>query len=146
MKKLFLAAIFSIAILGIANAQEVGVRFGNVSGGNVAIDGVFSLGKFSRVHADVSFGNGVGVEALWDIVDKPLGTDGFSWYAGFGPFVRIADPFWLGAVGEIGIEYKFKAAPIAIGVDWRPSLSVIESTNFYADRFGLNIRYVFGRK
>ena len=58
-----------------ANAQELGLRFGNFNGNNVAVDGVFALGEFSRVHADVSFGgNGVGIDALWNPIYRPVNS------------------------------------------------------------------------
>lgn len=41
----------SIAI----RVQEIGVRFGKVSGNNVAVDGVFETGSGSRIHANVCF-------------------------------------------------------------------------------------------
>lgn len=132
--------------LYIANAQELGLRFGNVTGGNVAIDGVFSVSKFSRVHADVSFGNyGVGIDALWDFLYRPLGDEIFNWYVGVGPYIQIDDPFYLGVVGEIGLEYRFESVPLAIGLDWRPSVSIIETTDFHPEMVGLNVRYVFGK-
>lgn len=100
MKKLILIAILGISTLYYANAQEVGVRFGNVSGGPVAIDGVFGVGKFSRIHADLSFGDdGAGIDALWDFIYKPLGDEAFNWYAGVGPYIVIGDPFWFGVAG-----------------------------------------------
>ena len=144
-KSLIVAVLFIFAGLSVYS-QELGVRFGNISGGHVAVDGVFSVSKFSRVHADVSFGNGVGVDALWDFLYKPLKGEAFNWYLGAGPYVWIDDPFWLGAAGEAGIEYHFNGAPVAIGIDWRPYLSIIETTDFHFDSFGLNVRYVFGKK
>ena len=145
MKKVILISIFIISTV-ISRGQEIGIRFGDNIGGNVAIDGVFALGEFSRIHADVSFGHGgLGIEALWDFVHSPLGTaKGLTWYAGVGPFLWIDDPFWMGVSGEIGLEYKFDGAPIVIGIDWRPSISIIEETDFWADKFGFNVRYVFG--
>ena len=127
-------------------SQEVGVRVGNVSAGNVAIDGVFGVSKFSRVHADVSFGSGVGIDALWDFLYKPIKGEAFNWYIGAGPYTQIDNPFWLGAAAEAGIEYHFSGAPLSIGIDWRPRLSIIESTDFHFEGFGLNFRYVFGKK
>ena len=126
-----------------AKAQEVGLRFGEVVGDNVAIDGMVSVGRFSRIHADVSFGNGVGVEALWDFLYRPLGDEGFNWYVGVGPSLRISDPFFFGVSGEIGIDYHFNGAPIALGLDWRPTFWLIETTDITGDGFGLNVRYVF---
>lgn len=148
MKKLILVFSLILATFGSSWAQEIGVRFGNISSGNVAIDGVFSTSKFSRIHMDVSFGDGVGIDLLFDFLNKPLGINGLetlNWYAGVGPYVDIDDPFWFGAVGELGLEYRFAEVPIALGFDWRPTVSFIEKTDFYADVFGLNIRYVFGQ-
>ena len=127
-----------------AKAQEVGVRFGEVVGGNAAIDAMFSAGKFSRIHADVSFGgNGLGVEALYDFLYRPLGDEAFTWYVGVGPSILIDDPFFFGVSGEIGIDYHFSGAPLALGFDWRPTLWLIETTDLTGNGFGLNIRYVF---
>ncbi len=144
MKKLLLIVTIVIATISFSNAQEIGVRFGNVSAGNVAIDGIFGLGEFSRIHADVSFGHGVGIDAIWDFLYRPLGGEAFNWYAGVGPYIQIADPFWFGVVGEVGLEYKFSTVPIALGFDWRPALSIVETTSFNANSFGFNVRYVFG--
>ena len=145
MKKLLLIVAVVIASYSYGSAQELGVRFGDVSGGSVAIDGVFGLGQFSRIHADVSFGSGVGIDAIWDFLYRPLGGEAFNWYVGAGPYVVIQDNFILGAAGEIGLEYRFATVPIALGVDWRPELSIIETTAFHAGGFGLNVRYVFGQ-
>jgi len=143
MKKFLLGLLF-MGSMHFVNAQEIGVRFGDVTGNDVAVDAVFSAGKFSRIHADVSFGNGgVGVEALYDFIYRPLGSESFNWYMGAGPSAFIGDDFQLGLSGEVGLEYRFKGAPIAIGVDWRPTLWVLEDTDFHAGGFGLNVRFVF---
>ena len=63
MKKLLLILSVIFTLATISTAQELGVRFGDVSGGNVAIDGIIGIGSWSRVHADVSFGDGVGIDA-----------------------------------------------------------------------------------
>ena len=135
---LFLGAVFSLN----ANAQEIGIRLGNVNGNNVAVDGVFALGDFSRVHADVSFGNGgLGIDALWNPIYDDISDTDFKWYAGFGPSLFLADEFKLGAAGEIGAEYEFADVPLIIGLDWRPYFILVEETTFDAGGFGLNIRW-----
>lgn len=148
MKKLNvvgLVAFFALVFTLNGNAQELGVRFGNFSGNNVALDGVFGLGKFSRIHADLSFGgNGVGIDALWNPIYRPVSDSGFNYYAGFGPSFFLGDPFAFGIAGEIGIEYAFGGVPIVIGADWRPNFRIVEDTDFLADQFGLNIRWRFG--
>ena len=127
-----------------SQAQEVGIRFGNVNGNNVAVDGVFALGDFSRVHADVSFGNdGVGIDALWNPIYDDISTSDFKWYAGFGPSLFLSDNFKFGVAGEIGAEYPFADVPLTLGLDWRPYFIIVEDTSFDAGGFGLNIRWRF---
>ncbi len=146
--RIALAVLFvSFLSTAVTNAQEVGIRFGNALGNtsSVAIDGVFALGKFSRIHADVSFGNGVALEALWDFLYRPIPNSPINWYVGVGPSLYLSSPFALGAAGEIGLEYRFKDIPLAIGADYRPTFVIIETTAF-VNSFGFNVRYVFGKK
>ena len=146
MRKILLSIALIAGISFGANAQELGVRFGNVTGGDVALDAVFSAGDFSRIHANVSFGDDiVGIDALWDFSYRSFQAEGetFFWYLGAGPFIGIGDDFSLGAVGEIGIEYQFSGAPIALGIDWRPGFRLIDETDFTVDGFVHNMRYDF---
>jgi hypothetical protein len=142
MKKLFSIITVIIIFSTITSAQELGVRFGDATGGNVAVDGIFSLGSYSRIHGDVSFGDGVGIDLLWNFIYKPLGEEALNWYAGVGAFTFLGDPFQLGVNGEIGLEYRFKF-PISVSADWRPAFRIVEDTDFNAGGFGLNIRYRF---
>lgn len=146
MKRIILILVFAISSVLFADAQELGVRLGNVSAGNVAIDAVFNTSKASRIHSDLSFGyGGMGIDVLWDFIYRPLGDEAFNWYLGAGPYMQIDDPFWFGAAGEIGLEYRFNEVPLALGIDWRPRLSIVEITDLHFEGFGVNIRYVFGK-
>lgn len=145
MNKLILPLVLYF-IIPTASAQELGLRVGDVLGNNVAVDGLFTLGEFSRVHADLSFGkNGVGIEALYDFLYRPLGAEAFNWYVGAGPSMFIGDPFYLGFSGEIGLDYHFVEVPLSLSLDWRPTFWLIEETDIRAGGFGLNVRYVFGQ-
>lgn len=149
LRKIVLLASLMGALTFSSKSQELGIRFGDALGNNVAVDGVFSVAEFSRVHANVSFGNGIGIEALYDFYYRPVGdVQGLDWYVGAGPSLFLGDNYFgLGISGEVGIEYHFNEAlgvPIALGLDWRPTVLLIEDTDFYAGGFGLNIRYVFG--
>lgn len=145
MKKILLVAIIAVTTFSFSNAQELGVRFGGTNGaGGAAIDAVFSAGEFSRIHADLGFyKGGMGIDALWDFIYRPLNGESFNWYMGAGASTYLGDEFWLGASGEIGLEYRFNGAPIAMGIDWRPTLWIVNETKFGADSFGLNVRFVF---
>jgi hypothetical protein len=154
MKKSFRQLLAVIAIVAASalssNGQELGIRFGGTNGyGGAAIDGVFGAGQFSRIHADLGFyRGGMGIDALWDFLYKPINEEALNWYLGVGPSMYIGDIFQIGASGEIGVEYRFAAAPVAIGFDWRPTLWIVDehsNTSFGADSFGLNVRYVFGK-
>ena len=145
MRRLYLVLVLTLAAYCNSNSQELGIRLGNVSAGNVAIDAVFSTSKFSRIHTDLSIGHGVDIDVLWDFIYRPLGEEAFNWYLGAGPYMQIDDPFWFGVAGEIGLEYRFAGAPLALGFDWRPKLSIVESTDLHFEGFGFNIRYVFGK-
>ncbi|WP_430815440.1 hypothetical protein [Carboxylicivirga sp. RSCT41] len=146
MRRLLFVFALLASITFNSNAQEVGVRFGGSNGnGGAAVDGVFSLGQFSRVHGNVAFWDGyMGLDVLWDFLYRPLGEEAFNWYVGVGPSTLIGDEFWLGASGEIGLEYRFNEVPLVLGMDWRPTFWIIDDTNLGVDSFGLNIRWVFG--
>ena len=144
MKKLLLVLVTVVAA-GTVNAQELGIRFGGISGSSgAALDAVFGLNG-TRIHADLGFyEDAVGIDFLWDLIYKPLGGEAFYWYLGVGPTAIIGDVFRLGVAGEIGLEYLFNTVPIAIGADWRPSLWIVDETRFGSDSFGLNVRWRFG--
>jgi hypothetical protein len=135
--------IFAALFFGVINvqAQEIGLRFGHINGNNVALDGIFSTGEFSRVHGNLSFGqNGLGLDALWNPIYDDIPDTDFKWYAGFGPSVYLSDDFRLGAAGEVGVEYAFSEVPITLGLDFRPYLFLVEITEFRAG-FGFNARW-----
>ena len=142
MKKLVFIVLFMLT-LGVS-AQEIGIRFGEVARNNVAVDGIIPT-QGSRIHANISFGDdGVGLDALWDFVYASLGEEALMWYAGFGPSASIGgDDFYLGASGEIGLEYRFGSIPIVIGADYRPTFWIVEETDWEWGGFGLNIRWDF---
>lgn len=144
MKKLF--TLIAVLVIGCeVYSQEIGVRFGEFGSSNVAIDAILNLKGEKRIHADVSFGNhGVGVNAILDVVNRRFNNfDNFSWYAGFGAGVFIGDPFQLSIPGEVGLEYHFARTPIALGLDWRPTLNIVDDTSFTVDTVGFNARFCF---
>ena len=136
---LIFATLFFGAIT--TQAQELGLRFGHINGNDVALDGIFSTGEFSRVHGNLSFGqNGLGLDALWNPIYDDIPETDFKWYAGFGPSVYLSGNFRLGAAGEVGVEYAFSEVPITLGLDFRPYLFLVEVTEFRAG-FGFNGRW-----
>lgn len=144
MKKLLIIGFLMMGMSSLAGAQELGLRFGDVTGGNVAIDALLSTKKFSTIHADASFGKGgLGVDLLWDFLYKPLPDMPLNWYAGVGPTIFLGDKSSLAGTAELGLSYKIEEIPLSVSADWRPTLFLLETTDVYFGFFGLNVRYVF---
>ena len=142
MKRLLFVLLIS-SFYSSLNAQELGLRFGEMTGNNIAIDGILNF-KTSRLHTDISFGDGVGVDIIYDFIYSPLmQSSNLYYYAGIGVVTLFYSDFEMGATGEAGIEMRFKSLPIVLGIDYRPSIIIIGSTNFHWNGFGLNVRYAF---
>src|SRR5688572_15347442 len=143
MKKLLVLVSF-VLCSKFAYSQEIGVRWGEVLGNDVALDMMLRSGDGHRLHADLSFGNDFGLELLWDVLYRPLGSSSLYWYVGIGPSMLFSDDFLFGLSAEVGLEYRFKKLPIAIGADWRPTLFFDDESDFETGGFGINARFVFG--
>lgn len=141
MKKITILLFFVISTRLFA--QEIGIRLGSFGDNNVAVDGIVNFDDHTRVHGDITFGNGIGANLLYDFKVKPFKESNTSlqYYFGVGLGTFIGDPFILGVNGETGIEYLFKKAPITLGLDWRPQLNIITKTSLEVLSFGFNIRY-----
>lgn len=125
------------------SAQEIGVRFGDMYGNNIALDATFPI-KSKRVHATVSFGDNIGVDAIYDFaVESIFRSPDLRYYVGLGLTTLFSSEFKLGVMGELGIEYGFPRTPVTIGLDYRPAVIVIEKMDFIYGNFGLNVRYRF---
>ncbi len=142
MKKLLFLLLISPIFYSLS-AQELGLRFGEMAGNNIAIDGVLNF-KTGRLHTDISFGEGVGVDIIYDFIYNPIKeSSNIYYYVGIGIASLIYSDFELGATGEAGLELRFNSIPIVLGLDYRPSIMVIGNTDFHWNGFGVNIRYVF---
>ncbi len=142
MQKIVLVS-FLMCIGYHLSAQEIGVRFGDMYGNNVALDATIPI-KNKRIHASVSFGSNVGVDAIYDFAVEPIfRSPDLRYYVGVGLTTLFASEFKLGVMGELGIEYSFPRTPLSLGLDYRPAIMIIEKMDFIYGNFGLNIRYRF---
>ena len=142
MKNLGFLLFFLVCCLQL-EAQEVGLRFGDMDGNNIAIDAVIPI-KQRRIHTSVSFGDNVGLDVLYDFVVAPVfKNSGFNYYAGIGLTSLFASEFKLGVMGELGFEYRFRSVPLVAGLDYRPAVIVVEKMDFVYANFGFNFRYRF---
>ena len=144
MKKLIVLASFVICCSYSSYSQEIGARWGEVLGNDIALDMMLRSGGGNRLHADLSFGNDFGLELLWDVIYRPLGSSNLYFYIGVGPSMLFSDDFLFGISAEAGLEYRFAKLPIAIGADWRPTWFISGDSDFETGGFGVNARFVFG--
>ena len=141
MQKIVLVCLMFFAYH--VGAQEIGVRFGDMYGNNIAMDATIPV-KNKRIHATVSFGGNVGVDAIYDFaVASMFRSPDLRYYAGVGLTTLFASEFKLGVMGELGIEYGFPRTPLTVGLDYRPAIIIIEKMDFIYGNFGLNVRYRF---
>ena len=142
MKKLLFFLLIS-SFFYTLSAQEIGLRFGEMAGNNIAIDGTLNFNT-GRLHSDISFGDGVGIDVIYDFMFSPIKeSSNIYYYVGIGVTSLIHSDFELGATGEAGFELRFKSIPFVLGLDYRPSIMVIGNSTFHWNGFGVNMRYVF---
>jgi|TARA_B110000090_G_scaffold8575_1_gene8811 hypothetical protein len=110
-------------------------------GSSVAIDGVFTTTDFIRIHADISFANGVGVDALWDFIYQPIEGEVLHGYVGAGPYAFSGEPLKIGFTAEVGWAYQFKNVLLILAMDWRPAVQILTTMKLNVQGIGLNVRY-----
>ncbi len=127
----------------LLSSQEIGLRFGEMTGNNVAIEGAISWQE-TRIHSNISFGDTVGIDFVFNFVFLPVfEIDNFYYYLGIGITSIFGNNFYLGGLGEVGVEYRFVNSPIALGLDYKPAVLVLPKTDYVWTNIGFNIRYVF---
>jgi hypothetical protein len=136
VKKLLVFITAIVLCSSTVSAQELGIRYGEVTAGKWAVDGVFSISSLKRVHVNLSLDKGLGLDGIWDFAYSRIKREALYYYFGVGAFIYIEtndnenqdDKFHFGILGEAGIEYRFTNAPIVIGLDWRPSFKLVDET------------------
>lgn len=92
---------------------------------------------------------GMRVTGLYEIHFDFKQAEGLKWYVGPGAHVGFYNNKYygggtgLGIDGVIGLDYKFKGAPINVSLDWQPSFEFGNYDGFSGNWGGLAIRYVF---
>jgi len=69
---------------------------------------------------------GMRITGLYEIHGPITGATGLRWYIGPGAHVgfyntKNGDGTFIGLDGVLGLDYKFKGAPINLSLDWPPS-------------------------
>lgn len=85
---------------------------------------------------------------LYEIHGNFADAAGLKWYIGPGAHIgfynsKYGDGAFAGIDGVIGLDYKFRGAPINMSIDWQPSFEFGDNRGFYGNWGGLGIRYTF---
>lgn len=159
MKKLLSASLVAAAILFAQTSfaqykTALGVR---LSSSQAMVNNSISLKHFlsesTAVEALFSFGDPLALGAMLEM-HKPLATEGLNWFYGGGGylgFAKVYDPnrkvndteVNFGAMGVLGLDYKFMNLPLNLSLDWKPELNIVNDITFEPSAIGLSVRFVF---
>lgn len=135
--------------------SAVGLRLGYP----LSLSGKFFLNEKNAIEVmagrrGYSYGSYFTFGGLYQIHSPITSLEGLKWYAGGGAgvymwswknsFVTNESTTALSLMGVLGLDYKFKDAPISISADWMPTLFVTGFGSGFAGGYGgLGVRYVF---
>lgn len=156
MKKLLIATLIFFAAAPVVNAQRnitsqdyktaLGVKFypGSISFKHF-LDDKAALEVLGYFH-----NHGTRITGLYELHFDIANAPGLKWYVGPGAHIgwyesRYGGGTAVGVDGVIGLDYKFKGAPINLSLDWQPSFEFGDrwGKGFSGNWGGLAIRYVF---
>lgn len=92
---------------------------------------------------------GTRITGLYEFHKEINSSGNFKWYVGPGAHVGFySNKYYDGGVsvgidGVLGLDYKFKDAPINLSLDWQPSIEFGDFDGFQAGWGGLAVRYTF---
>lgn len=123
--------------LGVKVWDGGGISFKQFVNGNNALE---LIGYF--------WNQGARITGLYEIHGPITGAAGLQWYIGPGAHIgfyntKYGDGAFAGLDGVLGLDYKFKGAPINMSLDWQPSFEFGNNRGFVGSWGGLGIRYTF---
>lgn len=157
MKKI-LFSVFAVAVLLVgstklsqAQSYRTAVGLGLDFGSGATLVGPMVKHFFNpnaAGQAELLFGDHtVAINAFYQYQNRIAGAPGLDWYVGGGPGLHFFSykgfsntTFALKPMA--GLDYKIGGAPIAVSLDWRPSIFIGSGdTNFEPARFGLGLKF-----
>ena len=152
MKKVLLLTIFILTIF-VSQAQNTGSTYRTALGVKVWDGGGISLKHFlngNNAGELIAYFNrrGFRLTGLYEIHGNISGASGLKWYIGPGAHIGFYDAKYdedrtvVGVDGVLGLDYKFRGAPINMSIDWQPSLEFGDDRGL-RHLGGLGIRYTF---
>lgn len=160
MKKIIVASLVLAAFFFTNNVSAQSYKNGlgvRLSSAPPMVNNSVSLKHFFNETAAVevlfSFGDPLALGALYEI-HKPFGSEGLQWFYGGGGYVAFKKEYNpntkknetdvnLGAMGIIGLDYKFANLPLNLSLDWKPELNLISDINVEPAAIGVTARFTF---
>ncbi len=153
-KSIVLSAIICAMAVTCVHAQKnSGQSYKTALGLKVWDGGGISLKHFISPKAALEgigyfWNKGARITGLYEFHNDISGAPGLKWYVGPGAHLGIYNSknggqAFAGVDGVLGLDYKFKEAPINMSIDWQPSFEFGDSRGFAGSWGGLGIRYTF---
>ncbi|MGV3656648.1 MAG: hypothetical protein ACO1NX_01790 [Chitinophagaceae bacterium] len=156
MRKLALVTL-SVLVMYAAGAQSMGSSYRTALGVKVWDGAGISLKHFTSGNNAVEaigyfYNRGFRLTGLYEIHGDIAGAPGLKWYIGPGAHIgfyngsrRYDDDndVAIGIDGVLGLDYKFRGAPINMSLDWQPAFEFGDGRGFSGSWGGLGIRYTF---
>ncbi len=155
MRKLVFVTL-SVLCFYFGQAQSTGSSYRTALGVKVWDGAGISLKHFgasgNAVEAIGYFYNrGFRLTGLYEIHGDIAGAPGLQWYIGPGAHIgfyndkynRNDNDIAIGIDGVLGLDYKFRGAPINMSLDWQPAFEFGDGRGFSGSWGGLGIRYTF---
>lgn len=116
-------------------------------GGGISLKHFFSHNNAGEL-IGYFWSQGFRLTGLYEIHGDISGAQGLKWYIGPGAHVgfyntKYSGNTFIGLDGVLGLDYKFRGAPINMSLDWQPSFEFGEGRGFNGSWGGLGIRYTF---
>jgi hypothetical protein len=149
--------LFFLFFANISQAQlyksALGIRLGNTNGityktfvkSNRAFE---AIATFRR--------QGFGLTGLYEVHGRAFNSRDFNWLIGGGGHIygwnrgyykrKYSDNernYVIGLDGILGLEVKLRTVPLAISLDWKPTIDFINYSGYTGDEVALSLRYTW---
>jgi hypothetical protein len=158
MKKLIIIFLCSFVLISVeSRSQALGSNYRTAIGAKF-FPAAFSIKHFVKKNRALEglaylYRDGFRVTGLYEFHFDIKGAPGLKWYVGPGAHIGFWNEKWrnryydreqgatVGIDGVLGLDYKFRGAPINLSVDWQPSINL---TGYHYNEYGwagIAVRY-----
>lgn len=144
MRKSIISTIIVLVFASFARAQDYKMALGlrlasDQSIINNSASFKYFLNEREALEGLVSFDK-FGIGALYER-HRQLGAPGLKWYYGGGAFFSVHPADKFGAMGVLGLDYKFPKLPLNLALDWKPELILVKEVGFEPAAVGITVRF-----